>query len=649
MAKRKKNKADTIKAFRGFGKKSLNVELDRVNAYALKNNWQAAYEILKLLVEQYPENQRVWEYLAEVSYEMRDLSTCQQTLEKLLEFTPDNADALYILGNLYMAQAFPFLAFQFMERALAVAPDHKSAPHVQKLLKEFTPQIPELLKEFGSEDIEMAILHERGQMYLAQGDYAATCEVEREVIRCNPQFMPAHNNLALAHWLEGQVEEAIAITQAVLDSNPSNIHALSNLVRFCVLSGDQETAQVYGDRLKASQEDAWDPWTKRVEGLSYLADDQGIVEMLNRAEANKVEDSRIGALFFHLTAVALARTGDSNRAINQWKKALKHDPDMTLAQENLRDIRRPVGERYGAWPFNWQEWLLPTTSKDIYAIIKEVGKNSKAENIQDLFEQLFKDHPDILTILPRIMERGGPVGQEFGLRMVEHVEIPKLPVIIKDFALSQNGTDKMRNQAASIATRAGLIPKNQVTLWIRGKWQDVVVVSYEISPEPTIHHSKAVKKLLHVALPKLHQGDHAGAVEAEKLLKDALKLEPDAPDIYNNLAMAYTLQGRKAEANALMDELFEQFPDYLFARCAKAKNYLDDGNIDAAQTLITSMLSRDRFHTSEFTVFSDTYLSLLVKQNEVDKARSWLGVWQQIGSESKALTYWINKLSKLQG
>jgi len=92
-------------------------------------------------------------------------------------------------------------------------------------------------------------------------------------------------------------------------------------------------------------------------------------------------------------------------------------------------------------------------------------------------EQIFKDHPDFWAGLPRIMERGGPIGQEFGLRVAERLEIPELMAIIKDFALSQNGTDRMRNHAASIATQAGLIPKNQVRLWIHGKWQDVILTS----------------------------------------------------------------------------------------------------------------------------------------------------------------------------
>ncbi|MCC5898888.1 MAG: tetratricopeptide repeat protein [Phormidium sp. BM_Day4_Bin.17] len=136
-------------------------------------------------------------------------------------------------------------------------------------------------------------------------------------------------------------------------------------------------------------------------------------------------------------------------------------------------------------------------------------------------------------------------------------------------------------------------------------------------------------------------------VQAETLLKEALEIEPDAPDLYNNLAIAYILQGRRAEADRLIDESFERFPDYLFARCAKAKRYIREGDIEAAEALITPVLSRDRFHTSEFNAFADVYLHLLVEQDQLDKARGWLQMWDGIGSDHPGLTYWKKRLAQL--
>ena len=647
MAKRKTKKAVTVKKSRGFGKKSLTVELQRVEAYAIKENWQGAYEVLQLLAEQYPDNKKVWDYLSEVAYELRDLDTYQIACEKLVELTPDDADTLYALGNVYMVNMYPLVASQVLERALAIDPEHEGAPRAREILETVTPKIPEILGELGSDNLEAAVLHERGQIYLAQGNCAAAREAELEVIRHHPDFIPARNNLALVSWTEGNVEEAIATSEAVLESEPNNIHALSNLVHFLVVSGDKEAAQAYGDRLKTSPGEGWDPWTKRVEGLSYLADDAGVVEVLDRAEADQVDDSPVGPLFFHLTAAALARTGDRDRALTQWDKALKQDPNMILAKDNLRDICSPVEERHGAWSFPWEQWLLPTTVKDLRDTLNRVIDNPDIDKTSVLMGQLFQRHPEFLTKLPVIMERGGSQGQEFGLIMAEHLQTPEILEIIKDFALGQNGSDSMRNRAASMATRAGLLPKGQITLWIQGEWRDVMLANYEVFPEPAVNHPKSVQKLLNQAIPYLRQRDKAGAIEAETLLKEALELESDAPDLYHNLATAYILQERHTEADALIDETLERFPDYLFARCAKARRYLNEGDLDAAEALLTPVLSRDRFHTSEFNAFADAYVSLLVAQDQLDKARGWLQMWDGIGSDHPGLTYWKKKLAKL--
>ncbi|TVP64514.1 MAG: hypothetical protein EA342_16265 [Leptolyngbya sp. LCM1.Bin17] len=644
MGKRKKKKATATWAPRGFGKKSLGVELQRVQAYGAKENWRAAYEVLQVLTEQYPQEKQVWEYLADVSYELQDLQTYQKASEKILEFAPNDANALYRLGSLYVNNVHPLLALQTMERALAAEPDHQFAPQAQEVVNNLKPHLPDLLEDMGLDDLEVAILHERGQAYLSQGDYAAAREVALEVIQRHPKFVSAHNNLALANWAEGRVEDAIATSQSVLSDHPDNVHALSNLIRFLVISGDGEAAQVYGERLKNTQAEAWDSWTKRVEGLSYLADDPGIVEVLDRAEADGVDSSPAGALFFHLTAVALARTSDEPRALKQWKTALKRSPGMTLAKENLSDFRRSVGQRHGAWPLSWEQWLLPNTASDVFNTIQgAVGSSQPAKTVA-VMEQLLGRHPDLLTMLPRIMERGGPLGQQFGLMIAQHFRTPELLEIIKDFALGQNGTDSMRNQAAIIAAEAGLIPKDKVTLWIQGEWREIMLLAYEIYPEPSSDHAKPVEKLLAQATKNLYQHDKAAAIEAEALLQQALEVEPEAPDLLNNLAMAYILQDRQAEADALVDDLVERFPDYLFARCAKARNHLDDGNIDAAEALLTPMLSRDRFHTSEFDTFADVYVRLLVEKNQVDGARIWLQMWQQTGADSVALAYWTDKL-----
>src|SRR5205823_2473275 len=104
----------------------------------------------------------------------------------------------------------------------------------------------------------------------------------------------------------------------------------------------------------------------------------------------------------------------------------------------------------------------------------------------------------------------------------------------------------------------------------RGEWTEVMLFGWEIHGEATRGHAPKVEKLAAEAMAELYQDDGPAA---ERLLKRALEIEPDAPDLLNNLARAYQLQGRMDESDALTRQIQERFPDYFFGRVNKAMEY----------------------------------------------------------------------------
>ncbi|MBE9077202.1 tetratricopeptide repeat protein [Romeria aff. gracilis LEGE 07310] len=646
MVKRKKKPAN-LRTW-GFGTKNLESELRRVEAYLAKENWIDALEVLQTLVEQQPQHKKIWGYMAEASFEIGNMQLYQKACEGLCRAAPNDASSAFQLGSAYLHNLHPLLALEAFERAVAIAPDHELAAKAKETLEQLTPQLTGVLEEMGltqANGKEIAILHERGQAYLEQGDYAAAREAENQVLALHPDFLSAHNNLSLISWLEGDAEDAIAIAQHVLERDPDNIHALSNLVHYRVVVGQAEAAQPYGERLKASQADAWDGWTKKLEGLSYLADDAGVVEVFEQAVAAGVADSPAGAMFYHLAAVGLARTGDRVAAIAQWGKALELQPSLDLAADNLRDIRKPASQRHGAWPYSWEYWLPPKASADLMESLKTAKPLTTVDQIVPKIRAFLSRHPELLTLFPRILERGGPAGQQFVFGNAAQIRSPELLEMVKDFALSQSGTDQMRYQAAMLAVEVGLLAKDKVRLWMGGEWRELMLLAYEFHGELMYEHSKQVEKLLAQGTPLLRQRTKSQAEAAEALFMEALKLEPDAPDLKNNLAMAYLIQGREADSQALIDEVIERYPDYLFARAARAEALIDAGELDAAEALLKPFLKRDRFHFMEFSAFSEAYITLLLAQKQRDGARSWLQMWQQALPDDPRLARWKERLS----
>jgi predicted Zn-dependent protease len=118
------------------------------------------------------------------------------------------------------------------------------------------------------------------------------------------------------------------------------------------------------------------------------------------------------------------------------------------------------------------------------------------------------------------------------------------------------------------------------------------------------------------------------AEDAEKLYREALALEPDAPDLKNNLTAALMAQGREEEGIALLEEIHAQSPDYLFGRVGLARVALRDGNLEKAKALMEPLMNRRRFHVSEFRAWVQTQIEMSLFQKQKDGARTWLEIWE---------------------
>jgi tetratricopeptide (TPR) repeat protein len=112
--------------------------------------------------------------------------------------------------------------------------------------------------------------------------------------------------------------------------------------------------------------------------------------------------------------------------------------------------------------------------------------------------------------------------------------------------------------------------------------------------------------------------------EAERLLREALELEPDAPDLLNNLAMALRGQGKRAEATRILHDVQQRFPDYFFGQIALAQEQIDSGDHGAARKTLAKLIERPRLHISEFAAIGACYVRVAAAVGDLREARMWL-------------------------
>jgi len=604
-----------------------------------------ARDVLEELERRYPNHQDILLLLANVYHDAKDSAAYQAACERLVAIKPSAGFTLMLAGA-YLMNLMPLLALRTFHRFLDRWPDHPRADETRKTVADLQSNLDAHLAGLqmtGPDAMEVATLHEEVRSLLGQAKCSEARRTAEEVLRRRPNFLAALNNISQAYAAEGQMEQAIATAHRTLESDAENVHALSNLTRFLYLSGRTEEAKAYADRLKASPPKGFDVWTKKAEAFSYLGDDQAVVDVLQAFEHFADADRQPASPFFlHLAAVANFRLGHEEEARRRWKEALQLQPGFAPARANLDDLRKPAGERHAPWPFPFNHWVTEKFLNEMIAHYSPARSAALKQPDRPQTAIFLRNHPELGTLLPALLDRGDPSGREFGFRTAAMVKTPEMLAMLRDFALSQHGPDSLRSEAAQAAVEAGLLPPGPVRLWIQGEWREILLFGWEVSGEPfnRHHHSLQVQELLAEAFEALHEGK---AEHSEALYKQALKLEPDSPDLLNNLAAAYQSQGRHTEAEALVRQIHERFPDYLFGRVGMAKFCIRDGRFAEAKKLLDPLLSQRCFHTSEFAALAAAEIDYWLAQKNKDAARPWLEVWERTVPDSPMLAVYREK------
>jgi tetratricopeptide (TPR) repeat protein len=611
--------------------RSLAAGLSEADRLMRQRKWLAARELLETLDQRYPNNADVLGSLVNVNYELKDIQDYQRASERLIQLTPDDADVTLGLAGAYALNTRPALALRTFRRFIERFPDDPRAADVRKTVAGLEDSIEPLLNQVGlsgTEGIQLSELHEEVQSALSQGDYPRVYRLAEQLLKRKPDFAPVLNNMSQAYLMEGKLDQAIATTQRVLAFDPGNIHALANLVAYHYRLGRLDEAREYAERLVHSDQPAADKWLKIAEALSFLGDDAGVLAAFQAAEREgKLASGEADAMLYHLAAVAELRLGHEAEAKSHWRQALKLNPGQELARENLDDLRKPIGERHAPWPFDFGNW---TTRRAVADLNTQVANKKGEEALTNAARRFLQKHPEIAALVPALLDRGDPPARQFALMVAKTARTPELLAALRDFALGQRGPDTLRHQAIQVADDAGLFSERQVRMWVRGEWQDLTLMGFEITEEPTPTLGPQVEPLASEGHDALVAGQGA---KAEQLLRRALELEPDAPSLLNNLAAALSMQGRNAEAEAIIRELHARHPDYLFARVGVARLHIRDGDLDAAEELLKPLLMRRRFHTTEAAALFAAQVDLLIARGNTDAARSWLAMWADIAPE----------------
>ena len=591
-----------------------------------EERWEEALARLEDVARRFPDQPELLSILAGIYYGLRDSVGYLDACERLVRVGGRDRDALQNLAGAYLENQFPALALRIFRGLLRRAPEDVNAGEWRQIAARLEALMQANLAQShleGPDALRLAEQHEEVQVALELGHISRAIRLGQDLLRQRPDFAPVLNNITTGYAAEGRFDEAIAAAERVLALQPDNVHALSNLCRCLVLCGRVDEARAIADRLVASEGHASNVWVKKVEALAHLGDDGRTLELFERAER---EGDGEDPMLLHLAAVASMRLGRDSDARTYWQRALRLRPGFELAIGNLEDLRRPPAERHAPWAYPLDHWIPVPTFRELRRHLQRT-KGSRDRDVEEAARRFLQQHPEIVTLVPILLERGDPEARRVALMLVRLAETPELLAAARDYALGQRGPDKSRLHAATIAIEAGLIEPGRMRMWMKGEWKEVLLQGIEVDGEASSNydHDPQVGNWLRESIEAMHEGD---TERAEELLMCALQVEPNKPDLLNNLAAVYSRTGRGKEARAMIERAFALDHDYVFARANMARWAAERGETERARELLQPLLEREKLHPSEFASLASAQVELNLAEGDLETAQGWLETWE---------------------
>ncbi len=613
--------------------------VNEADALIEQRRYEEALHILQPLAAKYADHVQVLASRAMCYFHLGMGGEYLAASLKLHQLLPNQPDGLLALAQAYLMNVHYALARRAYLQYLARWPEKDGAEHARKAIEMLESELEKtltLINAAGEERYELAELHEESQVLMERGEVTKARAKANELLARLPDFVPALNNLSQMYYIDNLPDNAMATAERVLELDPQNFHALGNLARYLFLQGRPAEAREAAERLRAAQSDRADIWIKKAETFSYFGDDPAALAAFDGAQAAGVLEGLINSpMFYHLAAVAAWRLGQEERARELWRECLSQAPGFELALANLADLRQAVGERNGPWAFSLNYLLRRQALDDLLKVSRKVA-NQRGAEYTGAMQVYAQRHPEITHLIPYLLERGDPVGRDFAVKLAGIIKTPELLAALREFALGQTGPDRMRLEAAQIATQNDLLPSGgNVRLWMRGEWQEIMMLGFEITYEPECEQFPPKAERLAIrGMEELKYGDPA---KSEQLLKQALELKPDYPPLLNNLAAAYGRQGKVEEARRLIAEIHRKFPDYFFGKTNLAMNLARDGKPDEAEELIEPLLQTKRLHVTEFTSLCGAQIEIAMARRNRRAAQDWIEMWESADPDDPTL------------
>ena len=600
-------------------------KVDKVYDLIRVRRFAEAEQLLDRLEKRYDRYPAVVEAQLYLYQTTENHERCCQAADRLAKLTPRDPDARLMYAQESMFCGRVGIALANYRLFLQHWPDHANAQKAKNTIELIEPECEANIQGmgFGDAGLELLVMHEEALECIQSGQFEDAAEKCLELLKRAPDCISARNNLALAYFQSSNIEKAVHVAQETCRLAPDNRFAEATLGKLRFLSGKEDEANAIADRIVVNPPTEPDPLAAAIELLSFLGRNENIVVLSEAAQDRGIADPRCHAMVLHHLAVAQCRLGDEKAARSSWKKCLKAMPTHVDARENLDDL--DSGQGHAPWSESIGKWIPRAICDNMFGIRNGIGKTDHLD--------LTNDYPAVAALIPALLDRGDPLGREMAMRMAAADGSPAMLDALQHFAFGSRGPDAMRHEALNILGRRGRVDSGPHRFYSRGKWTEIKLFMAEINWEATQCAAPWVQELVETATEALSNGDFA---LAEESFNRVLDKEPDNCSAAYNLCVVWLERDGEAgrrRAQVRMEEIYDQFPDYLFAPIALAQFAAMEGDLDRACDLLEPILDAKKLHVSEAIALFTAQVQIAIKRREFDSAEQSLALLVQIAGE----------------
>ncbi|KGR80016.1 tetratricopeptide repeat protein [Ureibacillus manganicus] len=280
-----------------------------------------AYKYMKRAAELSPNEAHILMQFGIMEMDAGNFDSAYECIHTAYSLEPSEAEYVFFLSEVSGCLGLVHDAKKYAEMYLDMDPEGLYCFEAKEILDyiEFEDDI----EPFDEEDGEKMVAQEKARRFMENGRFPDAIEVLEELIETYPDLWPAYNNLALAYFYTGEIEDAKALLYHVLRENHGNLHAICNLAVIAYYEKSEKELAELIEILKKVNPFDFENRYKLGATLSLIGEHELAFKWLrSMSKRGYVGDSG----FYFWLAQSAYFCGHVEIAENAWKALVEMDP-----------------------------------------------------------------------------------------------------------------------------------------------------------------------------------------------------------------------------------------------------------------------------------------------------------------------------------